>query len=86
MTGKPSILVDSASATHSRPWEFEERYVQPINRSHSDLVKFARKDEVYDVVLYQLKRFSEVAADVVGKRFEEVQGLIQHNTFFRNIL
>ena len=78
MTGKPSVLVDSASATHSRPWELEGRYVQAINRSHSDLVKFAKQDEDYEVVLHHLLRFSEVAVDVVRERFKEVQGLFLH--------
>lgn len=70
MTGKPTVLVDSASATHSRPWEFEDRYVLAINRSHSDLVKFTKQDVDYEVVLHHLRRFSSVAVDVVRDRFK----------------
>jgi protein SERAC1 len=70
MTGKPTVLVDSASATHSRPWELEDRYVQAINRSHSDLVKFTKQDEDYEVVLHHLRRFSSVAVNVVRDRFK----------------
>ena len=82
MTGKPSVLVGSASATHGRPWELGERYVQAINRSHSDLVKFAKQDEDYEVVRHHLQRFSKVAVDVVQKRFKEVQGLFLRGYIF----
>ena len=75
MTGKLSVLVGSASATHSRPWELGEPYVQAINRSHSKLVKFAKQDEDYEVVLNHLRRFSRVAVDVIRERFKEVQGM-----------
>jgi hypothetical protein len=70
MTGKPTVLVNSASATHSRPWESEDRYVHAINRSHSDLVKFTRQDEDYEVVLHHLQRFSSIAINVVWNRFK----------------
>ena len=70
MTGKRTVLVDSASATHSRPWEFGDRYVQAINRSHSDLVKFTKQDEDYEVVLRHLRKFSSVSVDVVRDRFK----------------
>ena len=82
MTGKPSVLVGSASATHGRPWELGEHYVQAINRNHSDLVKFAKQDENYEVVLYHLRKFSGVAADVIRKRFEEAQSLFLHRSIF----
>ena len=84
MTGSPSVLVDSASATHSRPWELGGCYVQAINRSHSELVKFAKQDEDYEVVLHHLRRFSEVAVDIVRGRFKEVQGLFLHRSIFRS--
>lgn len=69
MTGQPTVLVDSASATHGRPWELEDRYVQAINRNHSDLVKFAKQDEDYEVVLHYLQKFCSVAVDIVRERF-----------------
>jgi protein SERAC1 len=74
MTGKPTVLVDSASATHSRPWELEDRYVHAINKSHSDLVKFTKQDEDYEVVLHHLRRFSNAAVDVVRDRFKGDSG------------
>ena len=70
MSGKPTVLVNSASATHSRPWELEERYVQPINRTHSDLVKFAKQDQDYEIIRGHLQRFSRLSVDVVAKRFD----------------
>lgn len=70
MKGKPTVLVDSASAAHSRPWELEDRYVQAINRNHSDLVKFTKQDEDYEVVLHHLKRLSSLAVDVVQEHFK----------------
>ena len=85
MTGKLSVLVGSASATHSRPWELGEPYVQAINRSHSKLVKFAKQDEDYEVVLHHLRRFSDVSVDVVRKRFKKVLGLLIHRYIFINL-
>jgi protein SERAC1 len=70
MNGKPTALVNSASATHSRPWELEEHYVQPINRTHSDLVKFAKQDHDYEIIRGHLQRFSRISVDAVAKRFE----------------
>ena len=84
MTGKPSVLVGSASATHGRPWELGERYIQAINRTHSDIVKFAKQDEDYEVVRHHLQRFSGIAVDVIGERFKEVQGSILKR-HFRNV-
>jgi hypothetical protein len=70
MTGKPAVLVDIASATHGRPWELEGRYILAINRAHSDLVKFSKQDEDYEVVLHHLRRFSSVSASVIRDRFK----------------
>lgn len=48
MSGPLAKLVDRSSATHGRPWERDERFVQPIDRDHSGLVKFrSRNDPVY---------------------------------------
>jgi len=70
MTGEPTVLVDIVSATHSRPWELEDRYILAINRNHSDLVKFSKQDEDYEVVLHHLRRFAGLAPKVVGDRFK----------------
>jgi hypothetical protein len=70
MSGKPAVLVDIASATHGRPWELEDRYILAINRAHSDLVKFSKQDEDYEVVLHHLRRFSYLSTSVIRDRFK----------------
>ncbi|KAG8350059.1 hypothetical protein FVEN_g11795 [Fusarium venenatum] len=59
MCGQPVELVDRFSATHGRSWEMKERYVQPIDRNHSELVKFyGRTDPAYvNHVLPRLQEF-----------------------------
>ena len=42
MTGPKDVLVGISSATHGRPWETGRLYVCPIDRNHSELVKFTR--------------------------------------------
>lgn len=69
MTGKPAVLVDIASATHGRPWELDDRYILALNRTHSDLVKFSKQDEDYEVILHHLQRLSGVAMNVIQDRF-----------------
>jgi hypothetical protein len=68
-TGEHALLVDIASATHARPWESVERYIQAVNRSHSEMVKFAQYDEDYMTVLHYLEEFTKNASDVIKKRF-----------------
>ena len=69
MTGTPSLLVDMISATHSRPWETDKRLAMPLNRTHSDLVKFSKYDEDYECVLKKLKTILKQAVTVIEKRF-----------------
>lgn len=59
MAGPPVILVGKSSATHGHPWKDDESFVQPINRDHSELVKFRnRTDPVYvEHVLPRLKSY-----------------------------
>ena len=73
MTGPCKVLVDSSSATHSRPWESEAHHVQAIQRTHSELVKFSRNDEEYQRVLSVLKRLSSAAVLAIprGMSFDE---------------
>ncbi|KAL9100373.1 MAG: hypothetical protein Q9163_004243 [Psora crenata] len=53
MNGEPAILVSQASATAgSRSWEDGPNYMQPIKRSHSDMVKFYPRDPCYALVKY----------------------------------
>ncbi|KAL8908717.1 MAG: hypothetical protein Q9171_005330 [Xanthocarpia ochracea] len=69
MTGPLSVLVDAPSATHGRPGEDQAHHIQALNRSHSDLVKYSRKDPEYGVVLSFLKEFAESASDIIRARF-----------------
>ncbi|CAH0057911.1 unnamed protein product [Clonostachys solani] len=50
ITGDEVVLVDKASATHGRPWEMNNQFIIPIQRSHSDLVKFEKYSPDYDKV------------------------------------
>jgi hypothetical protein len=69
MDGKPTVLVDITSATHSRPWELSNRFVLGMNRNHSDMVKFSRYDEDYERVRGYLQALVAQAEEVVQKRF-----------------
>lgn len=68
MEGPTAILVGRASATQGRHWERDSRHVQPINRTHSRLVKFTLVDQYYDLVLEKLHGFIDVAVDIVAER------------------
>lgn len=72
MTGPPTVLVNSASASQGRPWELSTRYKQPLYRTHSDLVKFSRQDHDYQVVLEFLKEACNSAERVIRMRFPEL--------------
>ncbi|KAF2138220.1 uncharacterized protein K452DRAFT_90057 [Aplosporella prunicola CBS 121167] len=63
MGGEPAKLVDRNSATHGRPFDSNEHYVQPIDRNHSELVKFqSNVDDVYtEKVFPLLKGFYDTA-------------------------
>ncbi|KAF8849682.1 hypothetical protein BDZ45DRAFT_555301, partial [Acephala macrosclerotiorum] len=50
MEGPLSILVDSSSARHGRPWENEAHHCLALKRNHSDLVKFSSNDGDYGKV------------------------------------
>jgi hypothetical protein len=68
MTGPPTILVDVSSATHGRPWEIEPHHIQPINRTHSTLVKFSCHDDDYERVLGTLRRLTSAAVKAIPRR------------------
>ncbi|EOD43895.1 putative ankyrin repeat protein [Neofusicoccum parvum UCRNP2] len=73
MTGEPAVLVDRDSATYGREWELGDRYVYPVNQTHSNMVKFnGFDDDTYRVVVYHLKSFKENADRIVGGRFMDV--------------
>ncbi|OBT60680.1 hypothetical protein VE03_09999 [Pseudogymnoascus sp. 23342-1-I1] len=67
MTGPLSILVDSSSARHGRPWENEAHHCMALKRSHSELVKFSSNDEDYERVLAVLKRMMSNAVLVIPR-------------------
>lgn len=70
MTGPPLILVDKDSAT-DRIKESDSVTVLPIDRSHSELVKFSQDDPDYVTTLELVLEFAAVAVDVIGARFNE---------------
>ena len=69
MSGSVALLVDFDSATHNRSWESRNQFRRPLNRTHSDLVKFSKHDHEYSTVYRYLFEFSKTAYDIVGKRF-----------------
>ncbi len=76
MTGSPVVLVNESSATHGRPSEDQAHIVQAINRTHSDMVKFGRRDEAYKLVTGFLQEFAESAAAVIEARFRIADGTV----------
>ena len=59
MTGPCEVLVTQPSATHCRPWEGGPEHICPINRTHSEMVKFGLEDAEYEKVL---KRIQDLVA------------------------
>jgi hypothetical protein len=72
MTGPPAILVDKQSSMQGRQWEHEIKQIG-LNRNHSDLVKFHRYDEDYELICSQLQLFTTHAAEVIAKRFRNTE-------------
>lgn len=69
MDGPSAVLVDASSATHGRHWESRHPFIYPVNRSHSDMVKFTGNDDsVYRVVLERLKFLEADARNVIPQR------------------
>jgi hypothetical protein len=69
MSGPPAVLVDRYSATHGREWESDGQFIQPVNRNHSELMKFSNRDDEYQTVLRYLSTFTKNACSVIGDRF-----------------
>jgi ankyrin repeat protein len=61
MSGEHAVLVDRWSATSGRPWN----KTLPIDRNHSDMVKFRRMDNVYNTVRGYLKKSAKHAPAVI---------------------
>jgi hypothetical protein len=68
MTGPPAILVDKHSSMQGGQWEHEINQIG-LNRNHSDLVKFHRYDEEYELICSRLRLFITHAAGVIAQRF-----------------
>jgi len=66
MSGQSTVLVDPPSAAHSQECESE-----PINRTHSELVKYSHQDEDYQTVLRHLSTFRQNACSVIQERFND---------------
>ena len=69
MDGPLAVLVDRHSATHGREWESDGQFIQPVNRNHSELVKFSKHDDDYQTVLRHLSAFKRNACRVIRDRF-----------------
>jgi hypothetical protein len=75
MTGPPSILVDSSSARHGRPWENEAHHCLALKRSHSELVKFSSHDGDYQRVLTELRRMASTAVLAIPRGMSSAEGI-----------
>jgi hypothetical protein len=69
MEGTPVVLVDRSSATHGRHWEESDNFIKAMSRTHSDLVKFSKLDDDYQIVLYCLRELTHNAVDLIESRF-----------------
>ena len=74
MTGPFSILVDSSSARHGRPWENEAYHSLALKRTHSGLVKFSSNDGDYERVLAVLKRMASAAVSAIPRGMPSAEG------------
>ena len=69
LNGPPVKLVGNFSAKSGRLRDRESHQLNPINRNHSDLVKFPLYDDVYETVCSTLRDFAAIAPKVVYARF-----------------
>ena len=74
MKGDPVVLVDSVSAIHGRPNETQPHNIHALDKTHSDLVKFASHDEEYQVVLNVLHRQASAAVKAIPQRMIDLEG------------
>ncbi|KAK2691437.1 hypothetical protein QWA68_008919 [Fusarium oxysporum] len=65
MNGDPAILVSKDSANHTEEYS---RFLIPINRSHSELVKFERYSDDYERVLGCLQEILETTREIITRR------------------
>lgn len=74
MTGEELRLVDQSSATDSLPSE-PLKYIQAIQRNHSEMVKFSANDADYHRVMNHLKPLIDDAIGLIKTRFREERGM-----------
>ncbi|KAI0893464.1 hypothetical protein F4806DRAFT_498979 [Annulohypoxylon nitens] len=73
LKGPPELLVGSASAIHGRPSEEIRDFIHPINKTHSEMVKFNSEfDADYKAVLGPLQNIA-AKADIIPLRFSTPQ-------------
>ena len=71
MKGPFEVLVDINSATQSRgAWESKPYFLQAVNRSHSDIVKYSPEDECYKLVKGRLEEMRDRAVRTIHGRFK----------------
>lgn len=66
MNGDPAILVTKDSANHAETFL---RFLIPVNRSHSEVVKFERYSDDYERELGCLRKIVKATREVVPRRF-----------------
>ena len=76
MRGTPAILVSRDSATHTRPSNDYPRFLIAINRSHSEMVKFERYSDDYEIALRCLRELVRTTREIVGRRLKNGELLI----------
>ncbi|KAL9566313.1 hypothetical protein ACKAV7_009672 [Fusarium commune] len=69
MNGDPAILVTKDSANHT---DKHSRFLIPINRSHSELVKFERYNDDYERVLECIREILETTREIVPRRLADI--------------
>jgi hypothetical protein len=81
MEGPMEVLVSISSATQSRgPWKSSQQYLQPVDRSHSEMVKYGPDDEYYRLVKEQLDNIDDMAVRIIRARFHCQQSDAQHTS------
>ena len=78
MSGPHAVLVNEASATHGRPGENEAHNIQPINSTHSEMVKFGIKDPNYRLVAGFLRDCAAFASNMIEVRSATLPDLGNH--------
>ena len=73
MSGDYAVLVDRYSAKSGRSWEENHLFLQPIGRSHSEMVKFSEYDELGVIVRNFLIRFARIAPAVIRDRVNKLE-------------